>query len=124
MMELKHDCIRDLLLGLEQNLKLNQTLSVSEIADLSSMTSYSHDDIVYTVNKLSEAGFIKSFSYMGGGLDVSEITYYGHQFLDNVRGNSIWSETKSHLSKVGGAASLSIISELASNIVKAKLGIS
>ncbi|WP_195536357.1 DUF2513 domain-containing protein [Bacillus paralicheniformis] len=122
-MELKHDCIRDLLLELEKNLKLNQTLSVSDIANLSSMKCYHQDDIVYTINKLDEAGFIKSISYMGGGLDVSEITYYGHQFLDNVRGNSIWSETKSQLSKVGGAASLSVISELASSLVKAKLGI-
>ncbi|WP_219192526.1 DUF2513 domain-containing protein [Bacillus paralicheniformis] len=122
-MELKHDCIRDLLLELEKNLKLNQTLSVSDIANLSSMKCYHQDDIVYTINKLDEAGFIKSISYMGGGLDVSEITYYGHQFLDNVRGNSIWSETKSQLSKVEGAASLSVISELASSLVKAKLGI-
>ncbi|MEK3817447.1 DUF2513 domain-containing protein [Bacillus sp. FSL K6-1284] len=122
-MELKHDCVRDLLLTLEDNLKLNSTLSTSEITALPTMKDYSPADVVYTINKLNEAGFIKSHSYMGGGLDVSDITYYGHQFLDNIRDPDIWAKTKDTAAKVKGA-SLSILGEVAVSYIKQKLGLS
>ncbi|MCY7977482.1 DUF2513 domain-containing protein [Bacillus inaquosorum] len=122
-MELKHDCVRDLLLTLESDLKINQMLDISEILTLPEMSKYTRDDVEYTINKLNEAGFIEIATFMGGGIAVLDITYNGHQFLDNVRSAGIWAETKERLAKVGGAASLNIISTLATSLVNAKLGL-
>ncbi|QHZ45880.1 DUF2513 domain-containing protein [Bacillus sp. NSP9.1] len=122
-MELKHDCIRDLLLALEKNLGLYRALKKSEILEMESLKKYSLEDIVYTISKLKEAGYIKAKFYLGGEFLVSEITYDGHQFLDNVRDPEVWAMTKTSASKVGGA-SLNILKEIALTYVKQKLGLS
>ncbi|WP_077736262.1 DUF2513 domain-containing protein [Bacillus sonorensis] len=122
-MELKHDCVRNLLITIEEEVGFNKSLPAEELADFSSLEEFSLDDVRYTLKKLNEAGFI-SIDVYHDDTYVNELTFNGHQFLDNIRGSNIWAETKSHLSKIGGAASLSIISELASSLIKTKLGLS
>lgn len=54
--------------------------------------------------------------------DIENITWNGHQFLENIRPNTIWEATKNKAKQIGGISihglsliSMSIIQGLASN---------
>lgn len=120
-MKLNYDCVRDLLLYLENNLTYDNYVSIGNLK----LNNYSSDELTYTSEKLTEAGYINSI--IGHSDDypviiVKSITYNGHQYLDSIRNNTIWKETKSKLSKIG-SFSFPIIQQLAISIAKAKLGL-
>ncbi len=117
-MRLNHDCVRDVMLYLEENLTPNIAIDTSEIE----LPEYDVDTLRYTCKKLSEAGYIKSSSNILGNYLIEDITYNGHLFLDNIRDSKIWSETKSKISKLA-SVSLPIIQQVASQIISSKLGI-
>lgn len=95
-MQLKLNCIRDLLLCLEDKLELNGVYHLNEmnletICDCEIMKSYNQKDIVYSLFKLIEAGYIvgnvpcedeRSTVYTAM---VKDITWQGHEFLNNIR---------------------------------------
>lgn len=115
-MKLNQDCIRDLLLYLEENLKLNDYLSVSNI----SLKNYSPEELLYTADKLYEAGYLNCSRKVYDNTDlmifVSSISYNGHQFLDNIRDEKVFTKTKSILSTFK-SVSVEIISETASKVI-------
>ena len=119
-MKLLHDCIRDVLLCLEDNLEDNRVISTQKV--LETIQDYSLEDINYTCKKLNEAGYIKAKQYIGREIVITEITYNGHMFLDNIRDNAIWKETKSKISKLA-SVSLPVIQQVASQLIAKSLGI-
>ncbi|MDE8082155.1 DUF2513 domain-containing protein [Erysipelothrix rhusiopathiae] len=118
-MELKHDCVRNVLLYLENELQIIEFRSTNAIP-----IGYDQVDIDYAILKLMDAGFIKGkySPYVSGGYDinVSSITWEGHKFLDTIRDNEVWSKTKS-ISKSFSSVSLNMISSIATNIITAKI---
>ena len=124
-MKLNQDCVRDLLLYLEENLILNDFLSIENI----SLKDYSTEELLYTADKLYEAGYINCSKKIYDNTDliilISSITYTGHQFLDNIRDEKVFAKTKSILSGLK-SVSIEIISETASkvitNIINQQLG--
>lgn len=118
-MRLNHECVRDTMLYLEDTLEYDHFLPTTDIE----IKDYSIDEIKYTLKKLSEAGYITiDREDMLGNFLVKSITYNGHQFIDSVRDNTIWKETKSALAKIA-SVSLPVIQQLATHIAKAKVGI-
>ena len=115
-MKLNHDCIREVMLYLEENLDIGDTIDVDEIE----LAEYNKNDVTYSVAKLYEAGYISgkitnSFTHSYSGF-VSGITWEGHKFLDTIRDNKVWSMTKNVLSKVS-SASITFASTVASQIL-------
>lgn len=114
-MVLKHDCVRKTLLYLENNLMLDSFISTQDMT----IDNYSKEDIVYTIKMLKNAGYINA---QFCGYDdqqiyyVSSLTWNGHQFLDNIRDNTVWKKTKSILSKFT-SVSLEITSQVASQVI-------
>lgn len=130
-MKLNHDCIRDLLLYLEENLNLGSFLNISSEFNEDELSSYSADDLIYTAQKLLEANYINAevMHFMGTNIPsvrIRSITYQGHQFLDNIRDDGVWKETKKIASKVS-SASIKILSDIAaqviSNILSKQMGL-
>lgn len=122
-MKLKKECVRDVLKYLENNLQYNSSIFAHEIK----LKKYSNEDILYTCEKLYEAGFInvKMQKYITDEVPlimILSISYDGHQFLDNIRSNEIWKETKTVMKKVG-SFSLDLMSQVAANLINNKLGI-
>lgn len=120
-MHLNHDCVRDVLLYVEENANYNLRISTNSIK----LNDYSIEEIVYSIEKLSEADFLNvtNVSTMGRqipGYIVQSITYQGHEFLDNIKDNNVWSDTKKQLSKFS-STSLSIISSVAAQVLSAKI---
>lgn len=114
-MKLIRECVRDTMLYLEDNLKLNDFVSSDSI----SIPKYKQDDITYTISKLEEAGYINAVSRSYDDeifYYINSITWNGHQFLDNIRDNKVWSKTKSILSKLE-SVSIEIISSTAAQVV-------
>ncbi len=119
-MKLIHDCIRDVMLYIEDNLQDNNVLMTSEISY--NVRKYTPEDINYTCKKLYEAGYLNIECYVSGEIAIKSMTYNGHLFLDNVRDNKIWSATKSIISKFA-SVSLPIIQQVAVQLINNQLGI-
>lgn len=129
-MTLNYDCIRDVLLYLEDTLEYTDNqiamthtrLTINSIAN--ELSSYSKEDVQYTIEKLYEARYIRIVNiihdkngYMTSGY-IDDITWEGFNFLNNIREKSIWEATKEGAKKVG-AISISAISTISLEIVKA-----
>ncbi|MUV37805.1 hypothetical protein JNUCC1_01611 [Lentibacillus sp. JNUCC-1] len=125
-MELNHDCARDLLLSIEKHTNLNEHLMHDEVINLPELIDYNRDTIIYTAQKLQEAGFINGNfdSYFDGVvyISISSLTYNGHVFLDTVRDNVVWKETKKAASNFS-SVSLPILLDIGAAYLKNKLSL-
>lgn len=124
-MKLDRDCVRDFLLTLE-SLDHSQKLTSDNYKSFPLLSSYDPEVILYTAERLEEAGFIniRFMPVLGGDkpFSATSITWYGHQFLDNIRDDGIWKETKNITSKVA-SVSLGILSDVAASVMKKTLGL-
>lgn len=132
-MKLEPDCVRDVLLYLESHLGYverydcgleHNEITFSSITDaILQKHDYDKDTINYAIEKLLEVGFITSNKQVYGNnktilsAPISDITWNGHQFLNNIRKQSIWDATKSGAKKIG-ATSISAFNMIAMEIVK------
>jgi hypothetical protein len=115
--KLNQDCVRNLLLTIEEELSINEPLDAVRLQQKPRLQQYCLDDIVYTISKLKEAGFINAdvlVTLDGTDAIVSSLTYNGHLFLDNIRDDGVWKLTKQAASKLS-SVSLNILAELASS---------
>lgn len=127
-MKLNHDCVRDLLLFIEENLEYGYYIQANEVQ----IGNYSQQEILYAADKLLEAGYINATrkEYLDNPgipqIRINSITWDGHQFLDNIRDNEVWKHTKGILSKFS-SVSIGIINNVASqvisNIIKSQMGL-
>lgn len=125
-MELNHECVRDLLLAIEKHTTINNELDHDEIINLPELKSYNEDIVIYTAQKLNEAGFVNgTFDFFYGNrthINISSLTYNGHNFLDTIRDKSVWVKTKSVASKVS-SVSLPILFDIGTTVLKEQLGL-
>lgn len=119
-MKLDQDCVRDLLLAIEELAQVNRTASLEDYFENSNLKekSYSEEELMYTASRLKEAGFIhaqpnRDFSYYF----VSTLTYDGHVFLDTIRDPKVWAKTKEVTSKLA-SVSIPLMAEIGSKYLK------
>ena len=119
-MELKHDCIRDVLIFCEKEVILDSNLSWIPVhlnSLCKALTQYSREDIAYTLYQLNEAGYIDSQIIEADNgilhIIVYRLTYSGHEFLDTIKSDNVWQKIKTSVASVG-SASLPIIQALGS----------
>lgn len=55
-MKLNNDCVRDLMLYIEEHVDLYDSVSIKDI----NLNNYSLDEMIYTTSKLHEAGYINA----------------------------------------------------------------
>lgn len=126
-MKLNPDCIRDLLLHLENSLSVSQgednvfsfdPLTIAEISQ--SLPSYPAAELVNTIMTLEDGGFITAYAdYCGTGiaeLEVAQITYSGYQFIEKIRPDTVWGKIKKACIHAG-SFSLDLISAAGSEIL-------
>lgn len=118
-MKLNIDCVRDVLLQCE-NIPLNNSLKLSELAN--ALPKYSEDEIVYTCLKLKEADYlhivIKQIGSATTVVKVTDITFSGHEFIEKIRPDSVFSTTKKVLGKIG-VFSINMTSQVAGSVISA-----
>ncbi|WP_426458447.1 DUF2513 domain-containing protein [Staphylococcus nepalensis] len=115
-MKLNFECVRDLLLEIEEIKTYKKDLRISDLHNLAVNEKYSYEDIEYSLLKLKQADFLKvtvtERSNSLSVVSVGNITWSGHEFLDNVRDNETWSKVKDIASK-GTNMSITLMGKLA-----------
>lgn len=77
---------------------------------------------------MAEAGYVEveDLTTMGSGyrkLCPRRLTWAGHDFLDSVRNESVWTDVKRKIATQGGSLPFEVIKALAVSTVKAHLGL-
>lgn len=120
-MKLNYDCLRLILLKIEEDLEWDDDLNYYFLnldSFVRGLKDFPKAEIAYTLKMGIEAnlinGYVKDCDSCILDIICFDLTYEGHQFLDTVRENKIWRKTKEILSAVGGA-SLSVITSVAND---------
>lgn len=116
-MKLNHECIRDLLLYLEDNLLFKSHLCANDLE----IAPYESIDIIYAAAKLSESKYIEASQilYSHGTIPtihVHSLTWDGHKLLDNIRDENVWNNTKSVVAQLS-SVSIGIIDNVSNKII-------
>ena len=126
-MKLNYDCVRSVLLTVEKSKTIDEELNLNPLAVetiFEQLPKYEDSEILYTIEKLKEAGYINAVLHFVAGhfIDgtVSSITYSGHEYLDNIREPEVWRKVKTML-KNAGAITLPLISQAAQLLIGSQL---
>jgi len=114
------DLIRDLLLFVEENDELRYAVDTG----FTLPDDFQHldlDVLGYHVHLLIEAGLVEGKvrrDTMGATIAcfITRITWEGHEFLDNIRSETIWNRAKERVSQTAGSVSLSILKKVATKV--------
>ena len=126
-MKLNYDCVRSVLLTVEKSKTIDEELNINPVTVetiFEQLPKYEDNEILYTIEKLKEAGYINAALHFAAGhfIDgaVSSITYSGHEYLDNIREPEVWRKVKTML-KNAGAITLPLISQAAQLLIGSQL---
>ena len=128
-MKLNIDCVRDILLAVESK-DFGHQLTLDSLH--TQIPQYTLDEVEYACLKLDEANML-DVTYINtigrttpAVARINELTYQGHEFLNDIRAEDNWQKLSSAL-KQGGSASLKAIAnvalELGTSALKSKLGL-
>lgn len=120
-MKLEIECVRDTMLELEA-FPLG---CISLRSFTKSIEKHGEMNVIYTLAKLKEGGYIKAEIYMAESGEyfcgaIYDITFKGHEFLNSVRSASVWEQLSGAASE-GGTACLKVIGDIAIDIAKEAL---
>lgn len=128
-MELNIECVRDILITLEQQSDF-VAMPTHEFFKL--LPQYPQKQILYTSWRLHEGGYINLFTFCPPGSStptirlVGDLTFKGHEFLADIKPKNNW-DRLSIIFKQGGTASLKTIANIAidlgTDVLKSKLGL-
>ena len=103
------DVIREILLEVESRNRIDIPSSRTEIR------SY-HGELLIK-ERYAESGRLLNTTTLTG------LTWKGHDLLDSIRDDKVWSKTKIKLLEVGGSASLSVVKAIAEMVMKEGLNL-
>lgn len=118
-MKLNFDCIRDIMICIEKN-EFGKELTLDQLNSL--LPKYSENELHYTCLKLEEGNLLNILTVpiMGQSFPdikyISDLTFYGHEFLEDIRSDNVWGKTK-EVAKNIGATSLASLKEIATCVI-------
>lgn len=118
-MKLNPDCVRDILLEVEAATDFFRSLTYNvEEEKPKRWKRYEHTEIIYHIRQCDHSGLIMGALYCEGGdyIEIGDLTPAGHQFLANVRQDTIWNKTKEIAGKVG-SKSLDTLIQISSSVI-------
>jgi len=113
------DLVRKILFEIEAHENPNTNVEIT-------IEGHSENQVQYHLQILVEGNFVEamdasslaSICYMPTGL-----TWKGHEFLDDIRDETVWKKTKESVSSKVSSVSLAIVQEVAKASVKSLLGL-
>ena len=117
---LNPDCVRDILLAVEF-CSFGEVLTLDSL--MQKLPDYTEEELWYTSLKLQEGGYLNLTAIpvcrqrMPAIKSINDLTFAGHEFLNNVRKETIWDKTKSIAGKAG-AFSIAALCDIAQDVVK------
>lgn len=115
-MRLDPDCTRAILMAIED--VCDMTHIFDSKTDLNRIDGdFPGHKILYHAHQCYMSGFLVNFGTdMSGNWTASDLTPAGHQFIANIREDTIWNSVKEVAGKVG-SKSLEAITQIASSVV-------
>ena len=125
-MKLDHECVRSILLTIEEKHQYGKVLRLEEILQSERLYDFDEDEIKYVLIKLADAEYIEGTPQYGSNeliyFDCNGLTWSGHQFLDTIRDPEVWKKTKRIASKLT-SVSITMLSSIGSQVLAKLLGI-
>ena len=118
-MRLNPDCIRDILLTLEDVTKPNSLIFSTNLYNDERLSKYSVDEFTYHLQQLIWSGYIKvpnKYKSLDNEFIVNDLSPEGHAFISNIRENTNWNKVKK-ISKKVGSETLSSLRTIAENVI-------
>lgn len=116
-MKLNPDCIRDILLLVEDSTSLDDYLDISPEDLPENLTNYSPKEVMYHIKQCEMSNLLLVASwYLDGSCMISYLTPCGHQFLADIRQDTNWNKTKA-IAKSVGSDSLDVLKQIASGVI-------
>ena len=84
----------------------------------SKLSAWSQDALDEHLLLLHQAGFVTNYQASGEGGMCTALSWQGHDFLDTIRSEPVWRETKRRLGEKGITASIEVIKSLAESVAK------
>lgn len=129
-MKLNHDCIRDVMIYIENNCiyeddsrgnrSIHSRVFYEIIHDEKLSSRYTEDEIRYVVAQLYFEDMViatmtpETLNFRQ--FDVDSLSFKGHEFLDNIKDDTIWKKTKKFVGERLNSASLAIIGNVAGKL--------
>ncbi len=118
-MRLNPDCVRDILLVVEElsdgqhgiDFDFHQPVSYERLS------KYSNNELWYHVRQCDMSGYFTPVSwYLSGDCAIFDLSPKGHQFIADIRSDSVWNKVKSNAAKIG-VFSLNALAQIATGVV-------
>ena len=114
-MRLNHDCIRDILIYVESNTDDNK-ICVSSDELLNALPKYDKNTLFYHIRRIDSAGLFDKICYADNEPKlISNLSWNGHDYIDNIRDDKVWAKTKAAANKIT-SVSLSVLIKKAADI--------
>lgn len=119
-MKLNPDCVRDILLTVEENTSFSKYMSIDSDSKFDRIESYTFEETLYHIKQCELTGFFTKVSwYLDGSCIILDLSPSGHKFIADIRSDTAWNKTKEISKKVGSSSldtlkqiSIGVISEL------------
>ncbi|MEW6856405.1 hypothetical protein DIX90_08880 [Streptococcus iniae] len=126
-MKLNYDCIRDILLTVESLDRIDSNVYLDDYKKYKLLEKYSNDEIQYHSIKLIQEEYVQGLKISGSNITnaifMDDLTWKGHELLNDIRSESVFKETKTKVINSIGTVSLSIFQQLAVDIAMKTLGL-
>lgn len=120
-MKLNPDCIRDILLSVEDSTDSTRIFRYSKGSDKHHrLSNYDHNEIYYHMNQCNMSGYFVGYQPCDAGelILIRDLTPQAHEFIANIRQDNVWNRIKDISLKVG-SNSLSTLNQIAINVISA-----
>ena len=116
-MRLNPDCIRDILLSVEQTTGFRTMWGIKPGENMPELDGYTDDEIFYHLRQCDESGFfLDSYWTAPLAFRTKDLSPKGHEFLADIREETVWNNVKDTSKKIG-VGSLKALVSVASNVV-------
>ncbi len=120
-MRLDLDCVRDILLTVEEYSGYNKLVYFPEHFSNDILQRYDEDTIRYHINQCILSDLIIPFIDGGqwdllGRTQIRDLSPSGHEFIANIRNDSSWNRVKKHAVQIG-TSSISAVIQIAKTLV-------
>ena len=117
------DLIRDMMLRIEACHPKDGKITSETFKDLCD----DEEKVAFHLFLLYDVGFIVAEPVSHSKMRCSDyiveyLTFIGCDYLDSIRDQSVWNSIKEKLRRIGGNATLDILTDLASSLLREQLG--
>ena len=133
-MKLELDCIRDILIALEETIRVDdsgalpfKSYSAKILKEHPRVSKYPAGQVMYTLRIMRDGGLVSfGFNDSAGHLAfetdlTSGITFAGHQYLAAIRDDTLWAKARKKLAEIGGSATTTFVTAVCEGLAKGVL---